>query len=191
MHYSTFDGTAMAWEGYHYWRDWADYLNAPAHESVSRLVETGCLVMKSEENGFLERHMKNSLELNCPHEDWSTDTISKRLPIYNLQSFTPARTMDDPAFGQSNGCSIKGGVYWPNAGYVTDPALSAQNLTDAASRVGGEFYLGIEVVEILTQSGRVKGIKLSTGEEIHAPICLLYTSPSPRDATLSRMPSSA
>ena len=24
-----------------------------------------------------------------------------------------------------------------------------------------------------------------------APICLLYTSPSPRDATLSRMPSSA
>ena len=25
----------------------------------------------------------------------------------------------------------------------------------------------------------------------HAVICLLYTSPSPRDATLSRMPSSA
>ena len=25
----------------------------------------------------------------------------------------------------------------------------------------------------------------------HAEICLLYTSPSPRDATLSRMPSSA
>ena len=30
-------------------------------------------------------------------------------------------------------------------------------------------------------------------EQVHAPIvdCLLYTSPSPRDATLSRMPSSA
>ena len=26
---------------------------------------------------------------------------------------------------------------------------------------------------------------------LHIPICLLYTSPSPRDATLSRMPSSA
>ena len=26
---------------------------------------------------------------------------------------------------------------------------------------------------------------------IHSAICLLYTSPSPRDATLSRMPSSA
>ena len=27
--------------------------------------------------------------------------------------------------------------------------------------------------------------------KIHATTCLLYTSPSPRDATLSRMPSSA
>ena len=32
-------------------------------------------------------------------------------------------------------------------------------------------------------------VHVSTGEEV--VICLLYTSPSPRDATLSRMPSSA
>ena len=30
-----------------------------------------------------------------------------------------------------------------------------------------------------------------TGIGEHSDICLLYTSPSPRDATLSRMPSSA
>ncbi len=30
MHYSTFDGTAFAWEGYHYWRDWKDYLELGA-----------------------------------------------------------------------------------------------------------------------------------------------------------------
>ena len=37
-------------------------------------------------------------------------------------------------------------------------------------------------------------VKLEPAEEIakkHPHICLLYTSPSPRDATLSRMPSSA
>ena len=33
------------------------------------------------------------------------------------------------------------------------------------------------------------GIKLSTDAQVY--FCLLYTSPSPRDATLSRMPSSA
>ena len=38
--------------------------------------------------------------------------------------------------------------------------------------------------ELLSIEGYTKG-KVSTGD------CLLYTSPSPRDATLSRMPSSA
>ena len=36
---------------------------------------------------------------------------------------------------------------------------------------------------------RILEDKLMTSEEFHS--CLLYTSPSPRDATLSRMPSSA
>ena len=31
----------------------------------------------------------------------------------------------------------------------------------------------------------------SNGNELFCYLCLLYTSPSPRDATLSRMPSSA
>ena len=45
-------------------------------------------------------------------------------------------------------------------------------------------------------SGVVSEILISEGEEVTTgqlllKICLLYTSPSPRDATLSRMPSSA
>ena len=38
---------------------------------------------------------------------------------------------------------------------------------------------------------RVLGFILLRGEEVVSMTCLLYTSPSPRDATLSRMPSSA
>ena len=39
---------------------------------------------------------------------------------------------------------------------------------------------------------KVARVRLSNGFEVTAYIpCLLYTSPSPRDATLSRMPSSA
>ena len=37
----------------------------------------------------------------------------------------------------------------------------------------------------------LKSIEDSTGLKIKYETCLLYTSPSPRDATLSRMPSSA
>ena len=35
------------------------------------------------------------------------------------------------------------------------------------------------------------GDETEIGEKVHNYTCLLYTSPSPRDATLSRMPSSA
>ena len=40
MHYSTFDGTAFAWEGYHYWRDWAAYLGLPAEGHRSFFTRT-------------------------------------------------------------------------------------------------------------------------------------------------------
>ena len=42
-----------------------------------------------------------------------------------------------------------------------------------------------------TIEARVSGISLSQSQRIQSIDCLLYTSPSPRDATLSRMPSSA
>ncbi|NOD85379.1 FAD-binding oxidoreductase [Ruegeria sp. HKCCD6119] len=177
MHYSTFDGTALAWEGYHYWRDWAEYLGLPKDANLAQFRETGCLVMKTEANGMLEKHMRNSSELNCPFEEWSDEKVLERLPVYSLDSFAPARRMDDPEFGQPNGRKMTGGVYWPQAGYVTDPALSAQNLMDAAKQHGAELRTGAEVTEILTEGGRVSGVKLASGEEIHAKVVVNVAGP--------------
>jgi sarcosine oxidase subunit beta len=177
MHYSTFDGTAFAWEGYHYWRDWAEYLGLPEDANLAQFRETGCLVMKTEANGMLEKHMRNSSELNCPFEEWSDEKVLERLPVYSLDSFAPARRMDDPEFGQPNGRKMTGGVYWPQAGYVTDPALSAQNLMDAAKLHGAEVRTGAEVTEILTEGGRVSGVKLASGEEIHAKVVVNVAGP--------------
>ena len=44
---------------------------------------------------------------------------------------------------------------------------------------------------ILFKSLQLKCIEGTTLKRISQYVCLLYTSPSPRDATLSRMPSSA
>jgi len=178
MHYSTFEGTALAWEGYHYWRDWAQYLEINEEHMLSRLVETGCLVMKTAANGYLEKHQENSARLNCPCEEWSAEQIQQRLPIYNLESFAPAKSRDDPDFGSANGRRITGGVYWPNAGYVTDPALSAQNLISAAGARGADIYPGAEVVAILRSGGRTAGVQLSTGEQIHAPVVVNVAGPA-------------
>lgn len=177
MHYSTFDGTAFAFEGYHYWRDWAEYLGLAGSADLARFVECGCLVMKTDVNGHLAKHMENSAALGCVFEEWSGDKIVERLPIYSLDSFQPARTRDDPAFGQPNGSRLRGGVFWPNAGYVTDPALSAQNLAEAARQKGAAFKMGETVTDILTSGGRVAGVRLASGEEIASPIVVNVAGP--------------
>lgn len=177
MHYSTLDGTAFAWEGYHYWRDWAQYLALPEGTPLARFRETGCLVMKTEANDFMERHIETSRALGIPFEEWGPEDITRRLPIYDLKSYAPARLREEAGFGEPNGGEITGAVYWPNGGYVNDPALSAQNLADAARQHGAEFLLGGEIVEILQENGRVSGVKLADGSEIHSPVVVNVAGP--------------
>lgn len=177
MHYSTYDGTAFAWEGYHYWRDWEEYLGLPTGTPLARFRETGCMTMKTKANGYLEKHMKYSDELNCPYQELTAEQVKARLPIYSLQSFAPAKRLDDPGFGQPNGTQMGGAVFWPNGGYVTDPALSAQNLLEAAKQHGAQVRGGVEVAEILQSGGRVAGIRLADGEQIHAPVVINVAGP--------------
>ncbi len=177
MHYSTFDGTAFAWEGYHYWRDWAEYLEAPSGSDLARFREIGCLVMKTDGNGQLARHMRFSAMLDCPFEEWDSAQILDRLPVYSLESFAPAKRPDDPDFGQPNGNRIEGAVYWPNGGYVTDPALAARNLADAAVRHGARIRLGATVAAIVQRNGRVAGVRLDDGEVIDAPVVINVAGP--------------
>ncbi len=177
MHYSTFDGTAFAWEGYHYWRDWAQYLDLPSDAELAQFKQCGCLVMKTPENGHMLKHLENSRMLDIPVEEWTVDQIKEKLPIYDLGRFGPAKRMDDPGFGQSDGTQLHGAVFWPLAGYVTDPALSSQNLAAAAEQRGAKYMLGKTVTEILRQDGRVKGVKLSDGTEVHAPIVINVAGP--------------
>ena len=177
MHYSTYDGTAFAWEGYHYWRDWADYLGLDDHADLAKFVECGCLVMKTDANQHLVKHIEHSTALNIPIEKWDAQMVTKRLPIYSMDSYGPAKAMTDDSFAQPNGACLSGGVYWPHAGYVTDPALSSQNLADAARRHGADFRMGVTVTEVTQQNGKVTGVMLSTGEHIPAGIVVNVAGP--------------
>ncbi len=178
MHYSTLDGTAFAYEGYHYWRDWAEYLEAHDPNGLARFREIGCLVMKTAQNGYLAKHIENSRILGCPFEEWDAERITARLPVYDLTGYFPPKRMDDPGFGEPAGAAVTGAVFWPNGGYVNDPALSAQNLAYAARAKGAEFLLGATVTEVLRDGGRVKGVKLADGDELHAPVVINIGGPA-------------
>ena len=75
--------------------------------------------------------------------------------------------------------------------YTYDDEADAR--TTALIRVMALFFVGIMIIAATTSP-----VATGTKEGERAPAlegkyynCLLYTSPSPRDATLSRMPSSA
>ena len=179
MHYSTLDGTAFAWEGYHYWRDWADYLEVHDPNGLAQFREVGCLVMKTAQNDHLRKHIEHSSAVACPFEEWDAETIRARLPIYDLTGYFPPKRMEDPGFGEPGSVgAVEGAVFWPNGGYVTDPALSAQNLAYAAQAKGGEMQLGATVTAILREGGRVKGVALADGTEVHAPVVINVGGPA-------------
>ena len=81
--------------------------------------------------------------------------------------------------------------------------LSKQYISSLAKEKGANekgiliyFIVTILVILLLAQDNQTLHLKTLLihhvfGKEGRSIICLLYTSPSPRDATLSRMPSSA
>ena len=65
-------------------------------------------------------------------------------------------------------------------------------LTSRFAEAGYGVMYGSLFIKMVTLSAFTLAVKPYLGDAIiYAAICLLYTSPSPRDATLSRMPSSA
>ena len=178
VHYSTLAGSAFAYEGYFYWRDWADYLEAQDEQGLARFIECGCLVMATEANGYLEKHKGFCRKLNIPFEDWDAAKVEEHLPIYSMQSFAPPKRMDDPSFGESNGSQVRSGVFFPTAGYITDPQLSAHNLMRAAEAKGSVFRFNQAVTEILQDGRRCSGVKLASGEVIQAPVVLNVGGPA-------------
>ena len=72
--------------------------------------------------------------------------------------------------------------------------LSAQGEAAEFSQVrpDADALMQLPVTEWLTNGGDLYNRNFSPLDQINTDnVCLLYTSPSPRDATLSRMPSSA
>lgn len=178
VHYSTVEGTALAYEAYHYWRDWPDYLEAGDERGLAELLEMGCVVMKTDQNGHMARHTEICDQLGIAYEDWGPDQVKARLPHYRLDTFAPAKRPDDPGFAEPTGGQVPGAVFFPNAGYVSDPALSSHNLQRAAEAKGSAFRFNARVVEILKADGRAAGVRLADGTEIHAPVVVNVAGPA-------------
>ncbi len=177
VHYSTLDGTALAYDGYFYWKNWEDYLATPDESGHALFHECGCLVMKTQANGHLKNVMRHVEALDIPHEHWGADRIVQEIPMYDLKSYAPAKLMSDPHFGEPAGGTVDGAVMFPTAGYISDPQLSTHNLQRAAEAAGGEFLFNRTVTEITQAGGKVTGVELDDGSAISSPIVVNVAGP--------------
>jgi sarcosine oxidase subunit beta len=177
VHYSTLDGTALAYDGYFHWENWSDYLELGHDSSLAQFHRTGCLIMKTAGNGELAQVLTHVHSLGIPHEHWDPQHIRKALPFYDLRCFAPPKRMNDAGFGEPTGGEIVGGVFFPTAGYISDPQLATQNLQKAAESKGGRFLFNRRVVEIPLVSGKVRGVVLDDGTTIDAPTVINVAGP--------------
>ena len=90
------------------------------------------------------------------------------------------------------GSNDDGGCFWNNAGqtYAADLGTVDLSLAPGMAARDTESFSFTASLKPGWTTGAAKTL-LSYGNTEWLSGCLLYTSPSPRDATLSRMPSSA
>ena len=176
-YYSALESCAIAYEGWHYWKDWKRYIGVDDDQGLIKYHNTGCLVIKTEHNHHLERVCEMMDRIGCPYEHVAVGDIAKRMPNADTHRFEPAKRPQDDGFGQPTGPSVEGAVFFPNGGYVNDPKLSAHNVQRAAEAHGATFVFNRAVVEILKTEDRVSGVLLDDGSHIEAPVVINVAGP--------------
>lgn len=166
--YSTETGVAAAWDGMHYWKNWADYLGAEDENGFAKLVQCGMALLIEGEEGHHNRVMPIWDRLGVPYEHWDRDTLSAKAPNFDLNLYgPPARSTDEHFWSDAHG-EMVGALFSPDAGYVDDPQLAAHNLQRAAEAQGGQFRFRTEVIGIDQMDGRATGVTLADGSTVSA-----------------------
>jgi sarcosine oxidase subunit beta len=174
--YSTYQGVAMAYEGLHYWRDWARYLETEDERGLAEFVPCGMSQIKSPD-GHWQKALPHYDRIGIPYEEWSPAEVKEKMPMWNTGAYYPPSLPEDEAFWQEATAEIPGAIYVPGEGYVNDPVLATHNLRRAAEAYGAEFLLGRKVIEIRREGNRVSGVTLEDGEALAALIVVNVAGP--------------
>ncbi|MBP2367397.1 NAD(P)/FAD-dependent oxidoreductase [Pseudonocardia parietis] len=163
FNFSTRAGVATAWESRACWQHWGEHLGCDVGELV-RYERCGIAMLDVE---LAPRAGYVSLfdEVGVPYEEWDGATLRSRIPGIDSGRYWPPKRIDDERFWDEATGEL-GAVYTPDAGYVSDPQLAAQNLAAAAAHHGAQFRLRTTVVGLDTDGGRVTGVRLDDGSTI-------------------------
>ncbi|MEV6980394.1 FAD-binding oxidoreductase [Sphaerisporangium sp. NPDC051017] len=172
--FSTLAGVAAAWESYFCWSAWAEHLGHDVGD-LARFERSG-LVMLDVAAAPRSAWLPLFDQVGVPYEEWDAATLADRVPGIDPGRYWPPKRIDDDRFWADPEDSL-GGVYTPDAGYITDPQLAAQNLAAAAVAEGAEFRFRSTVTAVESADGRVTAVVLADGTKISAPIVVNAAGP--------------
>lgn len=175
--YSTRDSVALAWEGMHCWQSWRAHLGDAFAEGqpVARFHRTG-MVMLDVPVAPVDRQLALYDEVGVPYERWDAAELKRRLPDIDTGAYWPPKRIDDLAF-EADASSSLGAVWTPDAGFVDDPQLAAQNLASAAEVAGARFRFGLAVTAVRQEAGQVRAVDLSDGTQVSASVVVNAAGP--------------
>lgn len=176
--YSTVAGIELAWEGNRYWENFEAYLESGDERGLARKITTGSIFLRTDEE-LHQLYVRRLSEAGVPFEEWDAKDMAENVPFLTLDSLGTPCTIDDDRFWADPEGTIPGGLYTPDAGYVSDPQLAAHNLYNAALAKGADFCFNSTVTRILTtpDGSAATGVALDDGTEIHAPVVVNVGGP--------------
>ncbi len=175
-HYSTWAGVAMAFEGFHYWKDWDAYLEVTDERGNAGFVQCGGVFI-GDDSRYEDKVLPLFDEIGIAYERWDVNDLTSRLPGIDTGEHTPPKRPEEDAFWEDPPKQITSAVHSPIAGYITDPQLATHNLQRAAETKGGEFWFNAEVSAIRQEGGRVTGVDLADGRSVDAAIVVNVAGP--------------
>ena len=174
--YSTYNGVALSYEGYHYWKNWPDFLGPVDERGYAKYREIGSIMFEDESDSH-ERILGLYDQVGVQYELWDIQTLKQRMPIFDTHSFWPPRPVEAPEFWDVPEKQLTGAIFTPQSGYVTDPQLATHNLRRAAEAQGSTFLFNHEVTEIRRSADNVRGVTLKDGQHLDAPIIVNVAGP--------------
>ncbi len=176
--YSSVAGINLAWEGMHYWKDWANYIGTNDELGLIDYHMTGQLVLQQAgEKTHAARVKMLWDQLGIPHEVWDAKMVRQRLPFVDTGLYGPPARPDDEHFWDDANGDIAAAYFTPDAGYVSDPQLSCHNLQRGAEANGATFWFNAEVTEVTRANNRVTGVALADGRRAAAGVVVNVAGP--------------
>ena len=96
-HYSTLEGTAIAYDSYFSWKNWADYLGATDGQDLAEFKQTG-LINIYPKGHDPSNHLNLHDTLGIPYEIWDIRRLLEKMPHFTDKSFYPPKRPEDPSF---------------------------------------------------------------------------------------------